>query len=214
MTNKKADQQEKEFIMTKILRSFYLRPDVVKISRELLGKYLFTKSNGQVTGGMIVETEAYAGCEDRASHAFNNRRTKRTETLYQKGGIAYVYLVYGMYPLFNIVTNSKDIPHAVLIRSVEPVVGLDIMHARRTRNKKQSNLTNGPGKLCQALGITVDMNGIELDENQIWLEDRGKRIDPESIISTTRIGIDYAGPDANLPYRFYIKDNTWASHIK
>src|ERR1700752_1952223 len=138
---------------TKLLREFYTRPNVLKVARDLLGKLLVVpSSNGKRISGMIVETEAYRGPEDRASHAYGGRRTKRTETMYQLGGLAYVYFVYGMYNQFNVVSNVEDVPHAILVRALEPVEGIDIMRMRR-HTQPDHNLTNGPGKLCIALGI-------------------------------------------------------------
>ena len=137
----------------KLKQSFYLNQNVIDVSRNLLGKVLVTNIDSNLTSGVIVETEAYAGIDDKASHAYNNKRTQRTETMYQKGGIAYVYLCYGMYYLFNVITNIEDVPHAVLIRAVEPLKGIDIMKDRRKIKGNKYNLTNGPGKLSIAFGI-------------------------------------------------------------
>ena len=137
----------------KLARDFYTRPNVLQVARDLLGKLLVVPTlNGKRVSGMIVETEAYRGPKDRASHAYGGRRTKRTETMYQLGGLAYVYFVYGMYNQFNVVSNVVDIPHAILIRALEPVEGIDLMRMRR-HTQPDHNLTNGPGKLCIALGI-------------------------------------------------------------
>ena len=190
--------------MAKLLKEFYLREDVVKISRELLGKVLYTRFNGQLTGGIIIETEAYAGVTDKASHAYNNRRTQRTEIMYREGGVAYVYLCYGMHALFNIVTNKKDIPHAILIRALKPFEGLDIMLKRRNKTKSDKMLTAGPGTITKALGIEVKHTDLSLLNDSIWIEDKGINVNTEKIKATTRIGIDYAGEDARLPYRFLI----------
>ena len=190
--------------MSKLPRSFYVRQDVVQISKELLGKYLFTNINDKKTGGTITETEAYAGPVDRASHAYKNRRTKRTEIMYQIGGTAYVYLCYGIHSLFNIITNIKDIPHAVLIRAIEPKEGVDVMLKRRNKNSITHNLTTGPGTLTQALGITCQHTGIDLLKNTIWVEDRNIKIPQKEIIASPRVGISYAGEDAELPWRFMI----------
>jgi DNA-3-methyladenine glycosylase len=153
---------------------------------------------------MIIETEAYCGVEDKASHAYGNRRTKRTETMFSEGGIAYVYLCYGLHHLFNIVANKKDIPHAVLIRAIRPEIGIDTMLKRRHKECLIPSLTNGPGSLCQALGITRIHDGIELDSHHIWLEDRGIIIPPEAIQESPRIGVEYAQEDALKPWRFYL----------
>jgi len=188
--------------MPKLTKDFYFRDDVVQISKELLGKYLFTKFNGKLSGGIITETEAYAGITDKASHAYGNRRTKRTEVMYHEGGIAYVYLCYGIHSLFNIVTNKKDIPDAVLIRAIKPVEGIDVMIKRR--NKKTLNLTSGPGTVAQALGMKTIHSGFDLCGNKIWLEDKGANT-YNGIITSTRIGVAYAAEDALLPYRFQLK---------
>ena len=149
--------------MQKLSRSFYIRADVLQISRELLGKFLLTRiGNDHITGGMIVEAEAYAGPEDRASHAYNGRRTSRTETMFQEGGVAYVYLCYGIHHLFNIVTNVEGIPHAVLIRAIVPIDGIDLMLRRRDKKAVISKLTGGPGTLTQALGIHTTHSGTDL----------------------------------------------------
>jgi DNA-3-methyladenine glycosylase len=192
--------------MTKIPLSYYQHHDVIALSQSLIGKYLFTclEPENVVTGGMIIETEAYQGVDDRASHAYNNRRTKRTETMFSAGGTAYVYLCYGMHHMFNIVTNQKDIPHAILIRAIRPETGIDVMLHRRNKEKVVATLTAGPGSLCQALGITRAQDGLALDGNKIWLEDHGISIPSEDIRASPRIGIDYAGEDALKPWRFYL----------
>lgn len=153
---------------------------------------------------MIIETEAYCGAIDKACHAYNHRRTKRTETMFSEGGTAYVFLCYGMHHLFNIVTNRKEIPHAILIRALSPDRGVDLMSHRR---KKQdlSILTNGPGSLCQALGITRAHDGLLLNGPEIWLEDRGVKIPPKNILAQPRVGVDYAEEDALKPWRFLLK---------
>lgn len=182
--------------------SFYRQKDVLKISKELLGKYLITKIDGQMTGGMIIETEAYRGPEDRASHAYGMRRTKRNEMMYAKGGVSYIYLCYGLHSLFNIVTNQNDIPHAVLIRAIKPEIGMDQMLKRRSKTKPDRTLTNGPGTVSQALGLSLIHNGHSLTGPEIWLEDRGFK--PTEIFASPRIGVDYAGEDALLPWRFRV----------
>ncbi len=188
----------------KLPLSFYLRENVVEIAKDLLGKYLFTNIDGLLTGGIITETEAYEGITDKASHAYNGRFTKRTETMYKTGGISYVYFTYGMHHLFNIVTNKEGIPHAVLVRAVFPTEGEEIMLKRTGKTKNGYNLTNGPAKLCKAMGITLKQNNISLLGDIIWLEDRGIKISQKDIEITPRIGIDYAEEDALLPYRFLI----------
>ncbi|HUM45513.1 MAG TPA: DNA-3-methyladenine glycosylase [Chitinophagales bacterium] len=195
----------------KLPRSFYLRDDVLQIARELPGKFLMTKIDGVKTGGMITEVEAYAGASDRASHAYNNRRTNRTEVMYAKGGTAYVYLCYGIHHLFNVVTNQPNVPHAILIRAIEPVEGVEVMMQRRNKLKFDVTLTAGPGSVSQALGISTRHTGMSLLSNVIWLEDRGIKISPKKMMAGKRIGVDYAGEDALLPYRFYIGGNVWVS---
>ena len=191
--------------MRKLDEAFYLREDVVQISRDLLGKYLITQFDGVITGGIITETEAYAGVTDRASHAFGDKRTKRTETMYSAGGVAYVYLCYGIHHLFNVVTNVKGVPHAVLIRAIEPKVGLKtILNRRGINGKSKKPVSGGPGTVSQALGITTADTGSNLNGDRIWIEERGLDIDPQSIITSPRVGVDYAGEDALLPYRFRV----------
>jgi DNA-3-methyladenine glycosylase len=194
----------------KLQNDFYLRADVVQVARDLLGKFLITKLNGIYTSGIITETEAYAGIADKASHAYGNRRTQRTLTLYKTGGVAYVYLCYGIHHLFNVVTNAENIPHAVLIRSVEPVDGIKKMQKRRNQ-AAVNQLTTGPGKLSQALGITTRLDGHSLLQNSVCIEDAGYIVKQDNIFITKRIGVDYAGSDAKLPYRFYLKDSKYVS---
>ncbi|MFZ0565222.1 MAG: DNA-3-methyladenine glycosylase [Chlamydiales bacterium] len=184
----------------KLELDFYLRNDVISISRELIGNYLFTSIGGEVTGGRILETEAYRGPDDRASHAYNNRRTKRTEVMFHKGGICYVYLCYGIHNLLNIVTNQKDIPHAILIRAIEPCDGIPTMLKRRKKTKIDKTVASGPGSVAQALGVSRKLNGVSLLQNTIWIE---KGTPLSNIQATSRIGVDYAGEDALLPWRFY-----------
>lgn len=189
----------------KLPQSFYRRDDVVRIGRELLGKVLCTRFSGQTTAALITETEAYAGSSDRASHAYGNRRTKRTEPLFAAGGIAYVYLCYGIHHLFNVVTNEADVPHAVLIRAAAPLQGIDIMLYRRSRSEADKALLAGPGSTAQALGIDTVHSGISLSGSQIWIEDRNTVVKPGSIVAGPRVGVDYAAEDASLPYRFILK---------
>lgn len=198
----------------KLTTDFYLQENVLQISEELLGKVLFTKINGKICSGMIVETEAYMGITDKASHAYGGRFTERTKTMYEKGGIAYVYLCYGIHHLFNIVTNAKTIPHAVLIRAIEPLEGIDMMLKRRKKQQLEYTLTSGPGSLSEAMGIHYSHSGISLIKDQIWIEDQGIKIKQENIIASPRVGVAYAKEDALLPYRFRIKDNPWTSKAK
>jgi len=195
--------------MPKLTRDFYQQEDVLTLSREMLGKILCTKFKGKLTSGIIVETEAYAGVTDRASHAYGGRRTKRTETMYSPGGTAYVYLCYGIHHLFNVVTNVEGVPHAVLIRAIEPVDGIDIMLQRRKMDRPLLKLTAGPGILSQALGIQTMHCGISLLDDEIWIENiKCKNLD---IITSPRVGCQYARKDAYNPWRFRIKGNPWVS---
>jgi len=189
----------------KLPLDFYLQQDVVHVAKDLLGKVLYTHIHGETCAGIITETEAYAGITDKASHAYNNRRTDRTEPMFAQGGIAYVYLCYGMYHLFNVVTDEEDTPHAVLIRSIVPYQGLDTMLKRRHATCYHQKLLNGPGKLSMALGINQACNKLSLQSNTIWLEDKHIDINPKHIKTTPRIGIDYAEEDALLPYRFVLQ---------
>ncbi|HSG58567.1 MAG TPA: DNA-3-methyladenine glycosylase [Woeseiaceae bacterium] len=190
--------------MKKLLQEFYRRDDVVKVGRDLLGKVLCTNVGGNLTKAIITETEAYAGIGDRASHAYGGRRTARTEPMYADGGIAYVYLCYGMHHLFNIVTSTKDDPQAVLVRAGHPLVGIDTMYARRGKAANATNLLAGPGSLARALGIRTEMTGEDLLGDQIWIEDQSFSVPDEHISIGPRIGIDYAGEDASRPYRFAV----------
>ena len=205
--------------MSKLGIDFYQREDVLAISRQLLGKVLCTNFNGSRTTGIIVETEAYAGVSDRASHAYGGRRTNRTEVMYSPPGTAYVYLCYGMHHLFNVVTNLEGVPHALLIRAIEPIEGIEIMLQRRKMSKLLPKLTAGPGILSGALGICTDHSGMSLMGNKIWIEDNhpsdgSKRPDGYDIISSPRVGCQYAGKDAHNPWRFRIKGNKWVSPAK
>lgn len=195
--------------MPKLSKDFYLQENVVELSQQLLGKVLFTKEGKTITAGIITETEAYAGTTDKASHAFGGRRTSRTETMYAEGGVSYVYLCYGMYSLFNVVTNQKDIPHAVLVRAIQPLEGIKTILERRKSDKLKKGLTAGPGKVAMALGINFrSHNAQNLSGNKIWIEDRGITIPKKLIHKGPRIGVDYAGEDAKLPYRFWVTENT------
>lgn len=198
----------------KLEAPFYQRDDVVKISRELLGKQLCTNIDGFYTSGMIVETEAYNGRNDKACHAHLNRRTKRTEIMYAPGGVAYVYLCYGIHYLFNIITNQKDLADAVLVRAIEPRDGLEVMLQRRKMEKIAPKITAGPGTVSQALGINKSHYGESLSGQSIWLEDRQVKIADSEIIASPRVGVAYAEEDALLPWRFRVKGNTYTSKAK
>ena len=187
---------------TKLPRSYYLQPDVVSLSKDLIGKVLCTKFNDQLTSGIITETEAYAGIDDKAAHVYGDRRTKRTETMYGEGGHAYIYLCYGIHHLFNIVTNVDGIPNAVLLRGIQPLEGAEIMKIRRGKDKIAKTFSSGPGTASQALGIKTVYDNTDLTGDLIWIEDRQIHIDESEIIVGPRIGVDYAGEDALLPFRF------------
>ncbi len=194
--------------------SFYDRPDVVEIARDLLGKVLVTQLDDIRTSGRIVETEAYAGVGDRACHGFAGKRTARTEDLFADAGTAYVYICYGMHHLFNVVTNKKDIPHAVLIRALEPLEGIDYMLKRAGKPTADFTLTKGPGNLARAMGISKLHTGIHLLSDEIFIEDDGFRYPEENIVVTKRIGVESAREDALLPYRFIVKGNPYVSAKK
>lgn len=194
----------------KLTESFYRRSDVVKIARELLGKVLYTNINGIVSGGIIVETEAYSW-KEKGCHAYGGKMTKRNAVMFQEGGLSYVYLCYGMYEMFNVVTNREGVADAVLIRALEPLEGIPEMQLRRGPLKNPFHLTSGPGKLTKAMGIDRKLNGKSLLDGEVWLEDVGTRIFPRAIEVGPRIGIDYAGEDAKLPWRFTIRESRWIS---
>ncbi|SEM68216.1 DNA-3-methyladenine glycosylase [Mucilaginibacter gossypiicola] len=195
----------------KLPESYYLGNDVVSISKDLLGKYLFTCIDGAITGGYIVETEAYNGVVDKASHAFGNRNTPRTKTMFMQGGIAYVYLCYGIHEMFNIVTSSEGHPQAILIRAIQPTDGIEAMQVRRNMPVLKPNITAGPGSVAKALGISRNINAFSLQSDTIWLEDRGLTFSDAQIKAGPRIGVAYAAEDALLPYRFYVKGNIYVS---
>ena len=196
--------------MKKLPLEFYRRSNVIQIANELLGKILVTKWDHR-TSGRIVEVEAYAGEMDRASHASGGRRTKRNEIMYAAGGYAYVYLCYGIHHLFNVVTNSQDIPHAILVRAVEPLDGIDEMLERTGKEKPDATLTRGPGNVSKALGIHTNHSGKLLTSSELYIAEDGFTYTKKEIAASPRIGVDYAGSDAKLPYRFYIKGNPYVS---
>jgi DNA-3-methyladenine glycosylase len=196
--------------ITKLPRAFYTRPNVVAVARDLLGKLLVVPTaNGKRVSGIIVETEAYRGPLDRAAHSYGGRRTKRVEPMYGVGGTAYVFFVYGMYYQFNVVTNVAEVPHAVLVRAVEPVDGIELIRKRRN-GQPDHNLTNGPGKLCIAMGIDRRLDGADLLGDHVWLE-TCEKVGRSRIVSGPRIGIDYAQEWVTKPWRFWIKDNPFVS---
>jgi DNA-3-methyladenine glycosylase len=197
--------------MKSLPKSFYQRTDVLEIARDLLGKILVTNWNGEITAGRIVECEAYDGMIDRASHAFSGRRTSRNEIMYGDAGTAYVYLCYGIHHLFNVVTNKKNIPHAILIRALEPLKGIEKMLQRRGNKQPDNTITKGPGSLSAAMGIFVKHNGYSLQSKELFITDDGF-VFPDNLIGVSpRIGVDYAKEAAKYPYRFYIKGNQFVS---
>lgn len=197
--------------MKKVPLSFYNRKDVVKIACELLGKIIVTNFDGKITSGKIVETEAYIGIVDKASHAFSGKRTAKNEHMYSAAGTAYVYICYGMHQMLNIVTNEKEIPDAVLIRAIEPVEGIEIMMQRTGKKKSDKTITRGPGNVGKALGIFKHHSGLFLLDEEIYLLENDEKLADEMIGISKRIGVESAGADALLPYRFYLKGNKYVS---
>lgn len=198
-------------VMTKLSQGFYLRNNVLVIARELLGKILVTNREGMITSGRIVEVEAYKGVVDRASHAFGGRRTARNEIMYAQGGFAYIYLCYGIHHLFNVVTNRGETPHAILVRALEPLQGIENMLQRTGKKKPDHTLTRGPGNLSKAMGLHVSHSGSSLLSSELFIAEDGFTFGRKEIATSPRIGVDYAGEDALLPYRFYIKGNPFVS---
>jgi DNA-3-methyladenine glycosylase len=194
-------------MVKKLGAEFYQGKDVVKIAKELLGKILVTNWKGVATSGRIVECEAYAGVIDRASHAWSGRRTARNEIMFGEAGYAYVYLCYGIHHLFNVVTNSPGIPHAILVRALDPIEGVEKMLQRTNKKKWDHTLTRGPGNVSKSLGIQTKHSGLSLLGDRIFITDDGGKYTRMEIASSPRIGVDYAGDDALLPYRFYVKGN-------
>ena len=190
---------------------YYHSNNVVALSRDLIGKYLFTCIDGELSGGYIAETEAYAGIIDRASHSFGGKVTPRTQTMYLPGGVAYVYLCYGIHEMFNIVTSVGGEPHAILVRAIVPTDGIDIIMRRRNMDTLKPNITKGPGSVAKALGISRKINALSLQSDTIWVEDRGLSFADTDVAAGPRIGVDYAGEDALLPYRFYLRGNIYVS---
>jgi len=191
----------------KLSPEFYLREDVKAIARDLIGKVLVTTYEGVRTSGIITETEAYEGETDQASHAFGGRNTPRTSIMYREGGIAYIYLCYGIHSLFNVVTNQEGRPHAVLIRALYPLEGQDAMQSRNARIDPPWKMAFGPGKLSKAMGIHFSETGISLMGERLWIEDRGYRIPESLVLSGKRIGVAYAAEHADWPNRYFIKAN-------
>lgn len=192
---------------------FYLHNDVVELARRMLGKILYTRVGDEIAAGIISETEAYAGESDKASHAYGGRRTARTEIMYAEGGVSYIYLCYGIHSLFNVVSNVCGVPHAILVRAIIPFKGIDIMEKRRGMLYTARNFSSGPGTLSKALDLHHSLSGTPLSGNLIWLADEGLHIPARRIKATPRIGVDYAGADALLPYRF-LPDEALCSELR
>lgn len=193
----------------KLGREFYTRDDVVGVARDLLGKVLVTRSGNITTSGIITEAEAYAGIADRASHAYGGRRTARTAVMYSRGGVAYVYLCYGVHSLFNVVTNRQGIPDAVLVRSILPLSGEDHMIKRMGYGDGKKLTGIGPGVVSRAMGIHFSQSGTDLLGDTIWIEDHGIRVPSRLIMAGPRVGVEYAAADALLPYRFRVDHNSF-----
>ena len=199
--------------MKKLPLEFYLREDVLSIAKELLGKVLVTNWDGERTSGRIVETEAYAGELDKASHA-SKGRTERTEVMFGGGGRAYVYLCYGIHQMFNIVTATEGVPHAILVRAIEPIEGKEIMLERTGKKKWEESITSGPGRVGKALGFHTSQCGLSLQSQELYIADDGYKVREADIVSSPRIGVDYAGEHAEWHYRFYMKESLYVSGRK
>ncbi|MBC7914634.1 MAG: DNA-3-methyladenine glycosylase [Pyrinomonadaceae bacterium] len=197
----------------KIPALYYQQNDVVNISRHLLGKPIYTNVGAQITGGIIVETEAYRGPDDKGSHAYNDRRTPRNETMYAAGGIIYMYICYGIHDMLNIVTGTEGMSHAVLIRAIEPTKGVEIMRRRRGFNNDDKRLCKGPGALAKALGLTKMHDKTSLQGDTIWIEDTGVNVPDDSVIACPRIGLNIDEPYKSIPWRFYVKGNKYISKV-
>jgi DNA-3-methyladenine glycosylase len=189
--------------------SFWKQPTLT-IAKSLLGMELIHENKTKTTSGIIVETEAYLGPEDKAAHSFGNRRTARTEVMFHEAGTIYTYFIYGMHVCFNIVTGPVNKPEAVLIRAIEPVVGIEIMKERRAGIKRETQLTNGPGKLSKSMGFTLEHNGLRINEGPILLR-KGRDANSSEISIGPRINIDYAEEAVHFPYRFWLKNNPYVS---
>ncbi|MEO6133634.1 MAG: DNA-3-methyladenine glycosylase [Ginsengibacter sp.] len=197
--------------MKKLPLSFYERKNVVQIAKELLGKIVVTEFENVLTSGRIVETEAYIGLVDKASHSFNGKRSARNEHMYHCAGTAYIYICYGMHQMLNIVTNEKNIPDAILIRAIEPIEGIDAMMERTGKENLDYSITRGPGNVGKALGIYKRQSGISVLGNEIYVMEDGYKLSKDEIGISKRIGVESAGDDGLLPFRFYVKGNKYVS---
>lgn len=191
---------------------YFRNEDVVFLARDLLGKQLYSFADGQLTGGIIVETEAYRGPEDRGSHAWMGKRTPRNETMYHAGGIVYMYICYGIHDMLNIVTGTEGMSHAILIRAIEPTTGIEQMRIRRSLFDHDKRLCRGPGALAKALGLNKSHNGIDLQSDMIWLEDHGRSYGEEQIAASPRVGLSFEGPYRDIAWRFFVRGNSHVSH--
>lgn len=203
-----------EYHRNRLSTDFYLQKDVCSVARQLIGKIVVTSFDHILTAGRIVETEAYNGVVDKASHAYNGRFTQRTSVMYEAGGLAYVYLCYGIHHLFNVVTNEKNIPHAVLIRGIEPLVGIEEMLKRAGKQKLDTSLGRGPGNVSKVLGLSVAHTGTSLRSSGLFITEDGYKVTCSQIIATPRIGVDYAAEDALLPFRFILKGSPYVTKAK
>lgn len=200
--------------MSKLLnKDFYLSEDVVQIAQSLLNKVVYTNINGQISAGIIVETEAYRAPHDKASHAYNNKKTPRTEVMFREGGIIYMYLCYGIHHMLNVVTGPEEIAHAVLIRAIKPLINQELMAERRKQPNDKFNIGSGPGKLSMALGLNLKNNGDNLQSKKgnIWIEDQGNPLTHDQIIASPRVGIGYAKEYAHHPWRFRVLASKYTS---
>ncbi|MCD3193892.1 DNA-3-methyladenine glycosylase [Clostridium botulinum C] len=200
--------------MDKLNKEFYRR-DTIQVAKDLLGKYIVINEDNEKIIAKIVEVEAYLGINDKAAHSYGGRRTERTKVMYEDGGCVYVFQIYGMYNCLNIVTSHKEVPQAVLIRAVEPISNIDKFSFNRFKKNfneltkyQQKNITNGPGKLCMAMNITKEFNGEDLSLDRIYILDNKEEF---QVVSSKRIGIDYAEEAKDYLLRFYIKDNKYVS---
>ncbi|MEO8795902.1 MAG: DNA-3-methyladenine glycosylase [Daejeonella sp.] len=197
--------------MRKLSADFFQREDTLTIARELLGKVLISNINDQLTGGIIVETEAYQGPLDRGSHAYGGKRTARNEMMYNRGGLVYMYICYGIHDMINVVTGSNDSSHAILIRALQPTLGLEVMRERRNIYNQDKRLCQGPGALSKAMGLNKSHNGIDLQHDLIWIEDQNINFSNDEILETARVGMNFDGPYKTIPWRFLVKDNKYVS---